>query len=60
MVELSIVVVDTIQLLTGLSYIQAFLGEKFDDRSILDVRHFLEMKTNSSSNFSYEGKEPIG
>ena len=30
--------------------------EFLDDRSILDIRYFLEMKTNSSSNFSYEGR----
>ena len=47
-VERNIVHVDTIQLLTDLSCIQTFLGEKLDDRSTLDIRCFLEMKTNRS------------
>ena len=50
---------DTIQLLIDFSCIELFPNKKLDDRSILDIRHFLEMKTNSSSNFSYEEKESI-
>ena len=49
-----------VQLLDNLSCIETFPGEKLDDWSILDIQHFLEIKTNSSSNFASEGKEPIG
>ena len=44
----SIIFAGTIQLLSDLSYIEAFPGEKLDDRSILDIRRFLDVKTNSS------------
>ena len=56
------VLVNIIQLLANFDGIQPFSGEKLDDCSMLNVRHFWKMKIHGPQNviFSYEGNEPTG